>query len=454
MLRQILSAMRVPPELLAELSDEQKQLLFVQMRQEQVRRWRDREAEAESHPRRTPPARTACGKSVHWKLGADGDVWVWVMGEHRLDKPYDLLCDELTAERERRRRRRSVQETEPQSCLGGACPEPSVTSRGAKLQSGVGENCGEQQIPEGVTEAPPAGSALRQDGLQIAVSKSRSVEEMLADSISRSQKQRKDTRMRDTMNQSQERGESPPNLVGSSTQNVDQEDPIWLESLRRSKAEDERRRSLAKHARDDYKRLSLQGKNKGAATAVHRTGGTGEQRRVLPPPPPLPPKPKTLPPSARLANGPPAWKQGDTRTTSSAVQESIVQWFKAEQLPLRAGFEKVADRVAPWFHGMLTTKKAEDLLSNSAPGTFLIRVSEKIKGYVLSYRSAEGCKHFLIDASGDSYSFLGADQLQHATLVDLVEYHKDEPITSLGKELLVSPCGQVGWEPDYLELYQ
>lgn len=74
--------------------------------------------------------------------------------------------------------------------------------------------------------------------------------------------------------------------------------------------------------------------------------------------------------------------------------------------------------------GILTTKKAEELLEGLAPGSFLIRVSEKIKGYVLSYLSAEGCKHFLIDASGDSYSFLGVDQLQHSTLADLVEYHK------------------------------
>lgn len=39
------------------------------------------------------------GKSVHWKLGADKEVWVWVMGEHHLDKPYDVLCNEIIAER-------------------------------------------------------------------------------------------------------------------------------------------------------------------------------------------------------------------------------------------------------------------------------------------------------------------------------------------------------------------
>uniref|UniRef100_A0A2D4HDD9 SH2 domain-containing protein n=1 Tax=Micrurus lemniscatus lemniscatus TaxID=129467 RepID=A0A2D4HDD9_MICLE len=104
--------------------------------------------------------------------------------------------------------------------------------------------------------------------------------------------------------------------------------------------------------------------------------------------------------------------------------------------------------------GILTTKEAEELLEGLAPGSFLIRVSEKIKGYVLSYLSAEGCKHFLIDASGDSYSFLGVDQLQHSTLADLVEFHKDEPITSLGKERLHYPCGQQGQLPDYLDLFE
>ncbi|XP_015262726.1 PREDICTED: SH2 domain-containing protein 4A [Gekko japonicus] len=455
MLRQILSEMRVAPELLAELSEEQKQILFFKMRQEQVRRWRHREEEEEAQEAGEEEAsrrrrRRSPGKSVHWKLGADGDVWVWVMGEHPLDKPYDLLCDE-------ERRRRSLPEAEALRRLGEAFTEPSVTSPETKLTSGVEgvrENFMEQEMLKGVRQAPAAGSAPNQDGTQTAVSKARSVEEMLADSISHSRKQRKDAQMRSATSQSQAQGEAPPNLAGKSTQNADKEDPVWLESLRRSKAADERRRSLAKHARDDYKRLSLQGKNKGKAADVSRTCKTGEQRRVLPPAPPLPPKPKTLPPSARLANGPPAWKPGVQRSASTSTQESIVQWFKAEQLPLRAGFEKAADQVAPWFHGILTTKEAEELLSHSVPGTFLIRVSEKIQGYVLSYLSAEGCKHFLIDASGESYSFLGVDQLQHSTLADLVEYHKDEPITSLGKELLFFPCGQQGQEPDYLDLFQ
>lgn len=57
-------------------------------------------------------------------------------------------------------------------------------------------------------------------------------------------------------------------------------------------------------------------------------------------------------------------------------------------------------------------------------GAFLVRVSEKIWGYTLSYRLQKGFKHFLVDASGDFYSFLGVDPNRHATLTDLIDFHK------------------------------
>ncbi|NWX51356.1 SH24A protein, partial [Steatornis caripensis] len=190
--------------------------------------------------------------------------------------------------------------------------------------------------------------------------------------------------------------------------------------VRKSKAADEKRRSLARQARDDYRRLSLQGIHRGKQADISKSATAGDRRPLQYPP--LPPKPKLIPPAT--ANGRAIRKEGIQRTISNSTEESIIKWFKDEQFPLRAGYQKTTDTIAPWFHGILTSKKAEELLSKTVPGSFLVRVSEKIKGYVLSYRSVEGCKHFLIDASSDSYSFLGVDQLQHSTLADLVDYHK------------------------------
>ncbi|XP_065756004.1 SH2 domain-containing protein 4A isoform X2 [Phocoena phocoena] len=423
MLKQILSEMYIDPDLLAELSEEQKQILFFKMREEQVRRWKEREAameKQESLPVKPRPKKDN-GKSVHWKLGADEEVWVWVMGEHHLDKPYDTLCDEILAQRARLksgqevRELRKTQSREFTSSLKPKSHSSDVRAPGDREPRSVCEKAAEEG-GHGRGRGPASPLEEQKTPKKESVKKTQDEEVKQID-------------------------EERTKQIYKSWK----EDSEWQASLRKSKAADERRRSLAKQAREDYKRLSQRGR--GGEGPLSPPGGPQKPRR-----PPLPPKPQFLSPSGHPCR--PLRNQAAARPASRSAHGDIVRWFREEQLPLRAGYLGTSDSIAPWFHGILTVQRANELLSTCVPGSFLIRVSERIKGYVLSYLSKDGCKHFLIDASTDSYSFLGADQLQHASLADLVEYHKEEPITSLGKELLLYPCGQQEQPPDYQGLFE
>uniref|UniRef100_A0A8C1STM8 Zgc:100829 n=1 Tax=Cyprinus carpio TaxID=7962 RepID=A0A8C1STM8_CYPCA len=80
MLQQILNDMYIDPDVLDALNDEQKKTLFLKMREEQVRRWKECEEKLEREPLKPKP-KTANSKSVSWLLGRDGDVQVIVIGE-------------------------------------------------------------------------------------------------------------------------------------------------------------------------------------------------------------------------------------------------------------------------------------------------------------------------------------------------------------------------------------
>ncbi|XP_034746518.1 SH2 domain-containing protein 4A isoform X2 [Etheostoma cragini] len=85
MLQQILKDMYIDPDVLDALNEDQKKTLFLKMRQEQVRRWKEREETleregGEADCKRTRP-KQANSKNVSWLLGRDGDVAAIVIGE-------------------------------------------------------------------------------------------------------------------------------------------------------------------------------------------------------------------------------------------------------------------------------------------------------------------------------------------------------------------------------------
>ncbi|XP_037531043.1 SH2 domain-containing protein 4A [Nematolebias whitei] len=81
MLAQILEDMWVEPEVLEALSEEQKRILFLKMREEQVRRWREREEKEGREGQDNARPEKVSTKRVTWLTGRDGDVSVSIIGE-------------------------------------------------------------------------------------------------------------------------------------------------------------------------------------------------------------------------------------------------------------------------------------------------------------------------------------------------------------------------------------
>ncbi|XP_042626602.1 SH2 domain-containing protein 4A-like [Cyprinus carpio] len=96
MLQQILADMYIDPDVLEALNEEQKKILFFKMREEQVRRWKEREEKEGKEGIKKEKLRQKKGpcKSVSWLLGSDGDVHVCIIGEsNELESPKLILSE-------------------------------------------------------------------------------------------------------------------------------------------------------------------------------------------------------------------------------------------------------------------------------------------------------------------------------------------------------------------------
>ncbi|XP_062987731.1 SH2 domain-containing protein 4B [Elgaria multicarinata webbii] len=430
MLQQILRDMYIDPELLAELNEEQKHVLFYKMREEQVRRWREREEKAhegEAVLKRTARLKQNNGKQVQWLSGTDGEVWVWIMGEADGDKAYEQISEELISERARHQAQKEAEELWKQK-------EAEITK---KFRDAMAKEKARIVAEKWKTEIDDRKAAkLMEEKIQEELKKREEEERQRGEEQIRLQEERRAQELYLSLKQDEQ-----------DSQHNEKEDHEWEAQLRRSKAADEERSHKAQRARDEYQRQSLRaiqkGKVAGLSHLFQAAGLNIEQEAKLTNICPIQPLTVMVPTSK-------AWE----RPSRPFSREVIIQWFKEEQLPRRAGFERNSNTVAPWFHGIISRQEAEELLMNRSEGAFLVRVSEKIWGYALSYRHQSGFKHFLVDASGDFYSFLGVDPNRHATLTDLIDFHKEEIITSSGGELLQEPCRQTKNPPDYSPLFE
>ncbi|KAJ3596834.1 hypothetical protein NHX12_003234 [Muraenolepis orangiensis] len=126
-----------------------------------------------------------------------------------------------------------------------------------------------------------------------------------------------------------------------------------------------------------------------------------------------------------------ASKPGDRQ---DSLRELSVRWFMDTQAPLI-----LQNGIFPsWFQGFITRKDAEQTLHGKELGSFLIRLSDKATGYILSYKGRGRCRHFMISQSKTGQFIVSGDTQPHESLTDLIEFYKINPIEPFGEYLTFS----------------
>ncbi|KAG7522302.1 hypothetical protein JOB18_018853 [Solea senegalensis] len=137
-------------------------------------------------------------------------------------------------------------------------------------------------------------------------------------------------------------------------------------------------------------------------------------------------------------------KDSYTELTERRLRELASKWFVETQVPLivHNGF------FPSWFLGFITREDAEEILREKKLGYFLVRLSAKAIGYILSYKGRDRCRHFVINQTENGQFVVCGDDELHDTVPDLIEYYKTNPIEPF-REYLTSSCFEVMTEELY-----
>ncbi|KAK1890892.1 SH2 domain containing protein 7 [Dissostichus eleginoides] len=134
----------------------------------------------------------------------------------------------------------------------------------------------------------------------------------------------------------------------------------------------------------------------------------------------------------------------NSETSEGGLKELVLRWFTETQAPLILNNGNFPD----WFQGFVARKDTEDLLRDKAQGCFLIRLSDKAIGYILSYKGHDRCRHFVITQNQDGQFVIAGDCQTYKSLTELMEHFKVSPIQPFGEYLTTS-----FYEVDSGELY-
>lgn len=437
MLKQILRDMYVDPEILAALDETHKQTLFCKMREEQVRRWKlwDEKCDNYSDLASLKPCnKTKANKSVQWRVGDDGEPWVWVMGEH----PTDLTIDEILANEAKEKARQLAEEqtVELRKSYNDADltkliefePEKKNDSLPIPKIEECEIYCSVDELRERIAqnhiknEKNSQNNSTLNNRLQFNFSDSK------PDILKEIPRNKPTFKVSARIAQWEQRviGEKATEILEQiqlkqreaakeAEEYAKRQEELWKEQERRAKEAEVQRRQIARIAREEHRKsITIE-----SCDSMDFSGISKPEKKA-----------------------------------------DVVNWYRTEELPRSAGLVR-DNEPAKWFHGLLSRLDAESLLASEPEGTFLVRLSEKIWGYAISYKDVDRCKHYLIESANGNYQFLGTNQRRHQSLSrfivlksidknlinylsiildELIEFHATNAITTSGNECLKYSC--------------
>lgn len=508
---------------MAGLDETQKQTLFCKMREEQIRRWRIWDASYE------PIDEDECverRRAVRFRQGENGEPWVWVMGEHPDDRSIDeILANEVKlrarelAEIETKEFRKSYVAEMSADCINEYDSDCSTTklakhnnkladdsdimlSSTPKIEDDMEIYCSVDELRERINQTNNSHNSLNSKPPTLVTPAAVTpvtpvkVPPVRNNSFKQLQNIYSPRLVNFNLTSSQpivpgvvlkEISTNKPvqkvsakialwekRVIGEKTNEIyrrlqqrQQEtaleaeeaarkrEELWQEQERRAKEAEVQMRDIARRAREEHRKSMTT--DQMAENSGRSTGGTSSSS-------------SEESSSQHTSSSPPS--SLDSTISKPPSQDAVVKWYRDEEFYRGGGIDPDTGRAHRWFHGLVKRVDAEQLLASEPAGTFLVRLSEKIWGYAISYKDADRCKHYLVDASSGSYQFLGANQLNHDSLSEyisvcrcerlfifyyyfstdeLIRFHVDVPITVLGQEMLLRPCSPTVMVPKILD---
>ena len=151
--------------------------------------------------------------------------------------------------------------------------------------------------------------------------------------------------------------------------------------------------------------------------------------------PVVPPKSSYV--RAMAINTSPEQKEAIEQQLISALarEQSLRRWRNKEVKTLSE-----QNKLAAWFHGMITREEAETVLISLANGSFLVRQSEHRLGYALSVVARREVHHYMVETLPGGRYRLNGSMIQHSNLNDLIWYYTHHVISDRFMEKLSQPA--------------